>query len=131
MSDFIESKQIKTRKDHECCFCTYTIPKYSIAMHSKGKFDGEWFNHYMCELCSYYMDNIYCENEFEYGQFKDEIEYNFSLMCDSRECIAEESNLSFKENNIQNKRIIFECDYCDKLTIKTWEEIKIIWSKQK
>ena len=75
MSDVLEYKKVRVRKEHQCYFCHRKIPKGFSATHGKGIWQGDFFNVYFCNTCSTltkefpdYMtdsDGSYSEWEFE------------------------------------------------------------------
>lgn len=55
--DLHNRNRVKTKKDHKCEGCFEVIPKGTETTHCKGRYQGNWYNYHMCELCIDYMDD--------------------------------------------------------------------------
>lgn len=55
--DLHNRKTVVTRKDHKCEGCFEIVPKGTKVQHCKGRYDGEFYDYHMCDLCINYMDD--------------------------------------------------------------------------
>lgn len=62
MSDFGNSKWVKTRKAHHCVYCNRNIPIGTKARNFTGKWEGDWQNWYACGFCVEHVEPKYAEN---------------------------------------------------------------------
>lgn len=58
MYDSIQSKQVKTRKTHWCCWCGDQIIKGRLAQYRAYKFEGDFNNDWMHPECFDAMESI-------------------------------------------------------------------------
>jgi len=79
MSELIEYKRVKVRKDHKCQGCGKTIHKSEYA-HDSACSDGEIYHIYECDDCYQYVKDVclkckdfsYCIGEdYPYGALKE------------------------------------------------------------
>ena len=56
MSDFCTSKEVVTRKPHQCEWCAGPIPVGEKCWHAKGAFDGSMYDYHMHAECWDGMD---------------------------------------------------------------------------
>jgi hypothetical protein len=125
LSDFVNSKLVKTKKIHRCGFCGRIIPKNTIVTYNSGRFEGEFFRSYLDGFCETYLEinradyADYGYNEDCFGEIDTWFVYN---MCG---CVNH--MVTMAGNDIKNKKILFECVNCEKETWLPWEEaLKII-----
>jgi hypothetical protein len=76
MSDFHNRKRVKTRKPHKCEGCFEKVPVGTEITNCSGVYEGEFYNHYMCDPCLEWFDKE-ANEEFipgEIGQYRKEEE---------------------------------------------------------
>lgn len=93
-----KSKIVKTRKQHKCAACGYTIPKSFIAEYNKGLWDGEWQYYHLCEICIAFFKKYEKELDLQDGFTDDELYNGLDYYL----------NLSLIDINYSKNEIIFE-----------------------
>lgn len=61
VSNFHDSKLVKTRKKHSCFICQRKFPKGSELIRCNGVYDGDWYSYYLCQFC----DRLLSDEEYQ------------------------------------------------------------------
>ena len=56
--DFCDSKNVKTRKEHNCAFCGRTILAGSEVFYWGGMYNGEFQSSYACNWCDDHQESL-------------------------------------------------------------------------
>jgi len=64
MSDFMDIKEVTTRKDHRCMWCGEPIPKGARASRTFGKWQGEVQYRHMHPECEAAYDKLLREDHY-------------------------------------------------------------------
>lgn len=73
MRDVLESKEVITRKPHNCWGCTQKFPSKTKMKYHKEVDEGEFIISYWCDKCIEIMNRDFrFDDEFEYGELRDE-----------------------------------------------------------
>lgn len=103
MSDFVNSKRVRARKEYKCFLCSTKIEKKEYHIVHDGRWEGEWFKNRLHETCDEYIsDYINDSGDPEYTPEWIE-EYLFEKYCLDCEFLDEEDDCSLGKN-------IFRCD---------------------
>jgi len=103
MSDFIDSKKVRARKEHKCHLCSTKIEKKEFYIMHSGRWEGEWFNNRLHETCDEHIrDYLNHHEETEYTpEFVEE--YLFEKYCTECPFLNEDDECELDKN-------IFRCD---------------------
>ncbi len=71
--DILVSKDVITKKEHNCWGCGRKFPKGSKLTFVKGVDSGEFASAYWCQTCNEYWNrNMSYDDEIGYGELKSE-----------------------------------------------------------
>jgi len=98
MSNVHNEKLVKTRKEHQCLTCGFIIPKGIKAHYCSGKYDGEFYNFYLCEFCKkiYEIDeNIDTSDGISSYETQENISYSLGIWVNKVDLINKKVYFQF------------------------------------
>jgi hypothetical protein len=100
MSDFYQTKIIKTRKHHLCCSCGSLIPLGHTCNYNQGIFEDEWFRNYICQICVKFLKKSKNDNSYDYCWLFDELDYIYGVYFLNINYIINRIDFRLNHNNI-------------------------------
>jgi hypothetical protein len=126
MLKFCDTKDVITRKPHRCGFCNRVIPAKSKVQYSKGLFDDYFFRSYLDDFCKEIIDIFredYCDDGYNEDCFA-ELELNI-------QCTKCGNAADLLDNDIANRKIVFECEECEEGFAMNYSEVLLILKSRK
>jgi uncharacterized protein with PIN domain len=109
--DFSSTKHIVARKRHKCDYCGFHIEKGETYSHSKGMYDGNFYDAKYCLRCaeiSFWMERTgNLDQEEQRGFGEDFLDYGF-IRCPN----CGDSLGGLELEHTEKDKAVYECSKC-------------------